>query len=343
MFLKNTIITYPVLLIMSIKKSFEALGEKIGKTGKTISRWLYPATKYYDILTNLCLKEFGTKKELILIFDETLIRKIYSQLIEGSGRFYDMQLFRRIMAFKLIVAMLTDGKQALPLISKLLFSKELVPNQKATKFEWIKTIIITCKKLFPKVHLIVVADGAFANKEFLKWCKENNIAIEVRMRSNCVVTYKNEKVKIRDIKSLIPKGRQKARIIKVIWHDIQLFITAHKRTDKNEKETIVFQASTFKAKPIRHVQIYQLRWNIEKMFRTAKQHLGLQECFARKMETQESHIAAVFLAYAFLQYNRKKSNLPTPEASLRAFEHKKGILLNRHIDRLNRFIDAIYV
>lgn len=56
MFLKNTIIAYPVLLITSIKKSFEALGATIGKTGKTIARWIKPACEYYEILSKISIK-----------------------------------------------------------------------------------------------------------------------------------------------------------------------------------------------------------------------------------------------------------------------------------------------
>jgi len=335
-------IAYPVLLITSIKKSFEALGKTIGKTGKTICRWLKPADSYYEMLLNLSIKEFATKKELILIFDDTIIRKIYSKLMEGTGYFYDTQLFRRIIGYKLLVAMLTDGSKSLPLAASLLFSKELVPNQKETKYEWIHKIILKVKNLFPATRIIVVADGAFASKKFLLWCTKNNISVEVRMRSNCSVYYKNEKICIRDIKELRPKGRQMARTIHVIWHDIPLFITAQRRIDKKGNESIVFQASTFEAKPIRHVEIYQIRWNIEKMFRTTKQHLGLQECSARKMETQESHIASVFLAYALLQCDQRKQNLPTPEAALRAAERRKGIFFIRYIQRLDRLIDNIY-
>lgn len=342
MFLKNTMIAYPVLLITSIKKSFEAFGRTVGKTGKTICRWLKPAHEYYEVLLKLSIKEFATKKELILIFDDTLIRKIYSQLMEGAGRFYDTQLFRRIMGYKLLVAMLTDGSKSLPVAATLLFSKELVPNSKETKYEWICNIILKIQKLFPTTRIIIAADGAFASKEFLLWCTNNNIPVEVRMRSNCAVMYKNEKLRIRDIKELKPRGRQMARTIHVMWHGIPLFITAQKRIDKKGQESIVFQASTFKAKPIRHVQIYKTRWNIEKMFRTTKQNLGLQECSARKMETQESHIASVFLAYALLQCDQKKQNLSTPEAALRAAERRKGIFLNRYIDRLDRFINDIY-
>lgn len=341
MFLKNTIIAYPALLITSTKKSFEALGRLIGKTGKTICRWLKPAKEYYETLLNLCIKKFKKTKELILIIDDTLIRKIYSQLMEGSGNFYDTQLFRRITAYKLLVAMLTDGSTALPLAATFLFSSELVPNAKETKLEWIKKIILLVRKRFPQ-RIIVAADGAFASKDFLSWCVANDIAAEVRMRSNCVVEYKGESTRIRDIKTLEPKGRQMARTIDVIWHGIPLSVTAQKRIDKRGNESIVFQAATFQAKPSRHVEIYCIRWNIEKMFRTVKQYLGLQECSARKMEIQESHVASVFFAYALLHCEQREQNLPTPEAALRAAERRKGKFLNRYLDRLNRFIHDVH-
>lgn len=342
MFLKNTIITYSVLLITSTKKSFEALGKSIGKTGKTISRWLNPAEKCYEELLELSRRQFKKTRELILIFDDTLIRKIYSRLMEGSGFFYDTQLFRRVMAYKLLVAMLTDGSNAFPLAATFLFSNELVPNAKESKLEWIKKIILKVQKNFPGIQIIVAADGAFASKEFLRWCKDNNIATEVRMRSNCVVQYKGETLRIRDIKTLEPKGRQMARTIAVTWHDIPLFVTAQKRIDKRGNESIVYQAATFEAKPSRHVQIYRTRWNIEKMFRTTKQHLGLQECSARKFETQESHVASVLLAYALLRCDQRQKKLPTPEAALREAERKKGKFLNRYLERLSQFIHDAY-
>lgn len=338
MFLKNTVITYPALLIMSIKKSFEALGQVVKKTGKTISRWLQPAEVYYEQMAKLTQKEFATKKELVLIFDETVIRKIYSELMEGAGYFYVTQLFRRVMGYKLIAAMVSDGKIALPIAATFLFSKELVPYQKEVKYDWIKKIIKKVALLFPKARIIVSADGAFANKDFLKWCVDNAVAIEVRMRSNCCVMYQATKIAIREIQSLIPKGRQMARTIAVTWHEIPLYITAQRRIDKKGNESIVYQASTFEEKPIRHVEIYKIRWNIEKMFRTTKQELGLEECSSRKIHLQESHVASVLLAYAFLVCDKKHYKFPTPEHALRAAKRKNGLFLERYIHRLDRLI-----
>ena len=339
MFIKNTLLAYPALLITSTKKSFAALGRKIKATGKTISKTLRDHCESYGVLENLAVKKFANKKELVLVFDETLIKKIYSRLMEGTGYFYDTGLFRRIMAYKLLAALLTDGSLTLPLSATFLFTKELVPNSKEDKSVWIKKIIMHVKGLFPKTRIIIAADGAFASKEFLRWCVDNGLPIEVRMRSNCRVDSKGVSLLIRDIKSLKPKGRQMARTIAVLWHGIPLFITAQRRIDKNGKETVVFQAATFKAKPMRHVTIYRCRWTVELMFRTIKQNLGLQQCLSRKIEMQRNHVASVLLAYALVQCDSQNRKLPNPEAALKNAELKKGPSLKRYISRLDNIIN----
>jgi hypothetical protein len=62
-----------------------------------------------------------------------------------------------------------------------------------------------------------------------------------------------------------------------------------------------------------------------------------------KWKTQESHIAVVFLAYALLQYDRRKTKLKTPEEILRTAEHKKGTFLKRYIQRLEGFIHHNFI
>lgn len=342
MLLRNMLITYPAMLITSTKKSFESLGKIIQKTGKTVARTLYLPHEYYDQIMSLTTKEFATKKELVLIFDDTLIRKIHSKLMEGTGRFFDTQLLRRITAYKLLVAMLTDGSVALPLCATFLYPRELLPEPAETKIQWIQKTIIVVQKIFSKTKLIVTADGAFASKDFLRWCVEHKINAEVRMRSNCIVHFNGKRMAIREISTLQPRGRQMARTIAVFWHNIPVFITAQRRIDKHGKESVVFQASTFKAKPCRHVVIYKMRWSIEKFFRTSKQHLGLQECSARTLKTQESHVASVLLAYVLVQFDRKKRSLKTPEAAIRAAELKNATSFDRYLRRLDRLIHAIY-
>jgi len=268
------LLKYPSLLIMSREKSFEGMGRLIGKTGKTISRWLSRDCEYYNTIMNMMTEIYSNTKELYLIFDETLSRKLYSENIEGCGFFYETKLYRRIKAFKMLVAMLSDGKKALPFLSTFLFSKELYPDKYISKYEYVQKIIMLILNKFPHAQLTIVVDGGFCTKDFLRWCTDNNIRIETRIRCNAKVVYKKAEFALSEIKKLKPKGHQMARTIHAFWDGIPVFITAQRRIDKHNNETIVYQVATFQAKPSQHVKIYKFRWSIEESFRTEKQKLG---------------------------------------------------------------------
>ena len=140
------------------------------------------------------------------------------------------------------------------------------------------------------------------------------------MHSNRVVQYKGKKAKLKDLllkAGIRPRGRQMARTISVVWHQMKLELTIVRRIDKNDDESFVFQIATYKTKPNEHLKNYKKRWPVEKFFRTTKQYLGLQECFSRVFETQRDHVASVFLAYSLAQLDMKKYKLKTPEDAIR--------------------------
>ncbi|MBP6870104.1 transposase [Candidatus Babeliales bacterium] len=101
---------------------------------------------------------------------------------------------------------------------------------------------------------------------------------------------------------------------------MNLYLTAQKRVDKKGNETVVYQVSTYFAKPSQHVKIYKKRWTIEKMFRTAKQYLGLQDCQATTMQTHKNHISSVFLAYSHVVIAQKRKGLKSAEEAIRALK-----------------------
>jgi hypothetical protein len=150
--------------------------------------------------------------------------------------------------------------------------------------------------------------------------------------------FKGQHYKLNEIKYLKLNGRWMARSIHVKWHDLVLNITAEKRIDKHKKESIVFIVSTYKGRPNQHVKAYKRQWPIEKKNRTAKQFLGLEECFSTQLEVQEDHVAAVFLAYSMLQLEMKLRRYDTPEDAIRALKHKS---LDSLTDRFCR-LDEIF-
>lgn len=345
MLYSSTAITYPILILLSIigKKSFENMGRLIQRSGDTVYRLLHPAEISFQQSRRIAQDMFKNRKTLYVSIDDTLIKKIYSKMMQGAGMFFDTKIGRQIMAFRLVIAVITDGKFAIPIDCAYLYAKELLDlisdKQFRSKDDIAKASVETALKLFSGTKLIVVADGLYSTVEFVGWCKRKNIRLEARMHSNRVVEYKGKKVKVRDLlhmKGLEPKGRQMARTISVVWHEIDLELTIVRRFDKNGKESIVFQMATYKTLPREHVANYGKRWSVEMINRTTKQELGLQECYSRKLETQHNHVAAALLAYALAQVEMKASKLDKPEDAIRRCKTKK---VNSLIERFSRFLN----
>lgn len=330
MIIAKSIAIYPLLTILTNvgKKSFENMGRFVRKSGDTIGRILRPGQESLDASRKIAQQIFANKKELFVAIDETTVKKIHARVIEGTSWFFDTKIGRSINAYRLLVGAVSDGKFTVPISTAFTFGSDFYENPRETKIITVQHFVVTALSLFPDKKFTAVLDGAFASVSYLKWAIENGIRTEVRMHSNRVVTYKGERLKLREIKWLRPKGRQMARTIQVSWQGLTLYITAAKRIDRHGNETVVFQAATYLAKPSKHAEAYKFRWNIEKLFRTTKQSLGLQECFSRKAGTQFNHICAVFLAYSMAQLEMKKNGFKNPETALRAFEKKKRALLN---------------
>lgn len=344
MLTRNTILDYSTAIILSTaKKSFEALGRAVKKSGDTISRWLCPATESFDCMEEIASHMFEKIDELRLVIDDTTISKIHSKNMEGSMRYYCSKTGRLITAYKLIVVALTDGKYVVPLSCALLFPKEIEALASIeSKDGIVQRFVLATRKRFPNKKFVVVVDGAFATKVLLRWFVQNKIDVEVRIQCNRKVLFNGNYSNLRDIKELQPKGRRRARTIKATWHEIPLYFTSYRRIDRHGNESIVFHASTYRAKPIQHVRNYQQRWGIEKLFRTTKQHLGLQECFSRKIETQFNHMAAVMLTYAISQFERKKRKLDTPEEAIRALKLRNYASLKNHLIASNRIFGGVH-
>jgi len=107
------------------------------------------------------------------------------------------------------------------------------------------------------------------------------------------------------------------RTVHITWHDIWLWLTVVRRINKHGVETIVFQAATYKDKPIKHKLAYDKRWNIEKLFRIGKQPLGLSDCYSSKLSVQHSHVTSVLLASTLVQIEKKEKKFDKPEAAIR--------------------------
>ena len=92
MLYSSTILTYPVLTILSrTKRSFENMGLLIQRSGNTVRRLLHPAQSSFDISRNICKRKYliQSKKnfQAKMISQNLLLTKSVNFLIDRFTRF----------------------------------------------------------------------------------------------------------------------------------------------------------------------------------------------------------------------------------------------------------------
>ncbi len=303
------------LVSSTFRKNCESLGRFLGLSGDRMLRTLNAAPATSGELFELAA-EFLNSKSAYLIIDDTLIEKMYSRLIAGTSDNYDSSgnmVYRSLCA---VVAMVTDGKWAIPVDHLLWVNKELLEEgEYRKKTDLAKLLILAVIREMP--IKIVILDGLYASVDLIQWLNERSIKFEMRIHSNRVITVGDKTLRIDLFFAGLMNGKKQYRTVGGSWRSISgLYFTAVKRENRNGENQVVYQVSNYEAEPRKHVQVYGYRWNIEKFFRTAKQHLGLKDCQSRSRQTQSNHLMNVFLAYTLLIFECREKKLKNPEAVL---------------------------
>lgn len=345
----NINLNYIVALLMSTgKRSFAQLAQIFGFHESTMRRQIPPAKKSIECLKSIAEALFGKEDIICLVFDDSKLNKMHSKFMQGAAKFFFEKFGRRFMAFKIIVAAITSGKNIIPVDFEYMNAAEyteLDPAlKKFDKAKYMKTVYDQVKILFPSSEIVIIADGLFGTVDVLKFTVSNNIKAVFRCAKNRKILYQNKKNALTEIADLERQKNQNSRTIQAVWHEMNLYFTSVQRVDKHKEISMIYLVSTFvdQNKPSLLSELYQKRWMIEKMFRTTKQSLGLGECFSRILEKQREHVAAVFLAYAILQMKQKQNDLASPEEAKRQLIGKKIATTKSRINALGRIFGECY-
>lgn len=344
----NLNINYVISLIKSTgKKSFENLSRICKIHPSTLRRSIPHHEESLNSLQAIAKSLFKNENMLVLAFDDSKIRKNYSKFMQGAGKFFDEKIGRRIMAFKIIVAGLTNGKIIIPIHFQYLFAPEYSESENVPKFvkaDYMKQITENAQKALPSKEIVVAADGLFATVDVLRWLSNAHIKAVLRFAKNRKVLFKGQEKKLSEIHALICNGRYKNRTIQAVWHGMNLYFTAVKRMDKHGETSIIYLVSTFVKSNQSYLlaELYKKRWLIETLFRTTKQSLGLEDCFSRILEFQKNHVASVFLAYGILQIKRKIYRLKNPEEALKRSKHGNALSLKSSILALDHIFNEVF-
>jgi hypothetical protein len=336
--IKNAIYPLSLLLSTASHKTCESMGELADISGDSMLRLLDKEVP----LKEKCefVKGFFKKKSLYVIVDDVLIAKIYSKIIEGTSYQYDSSRHISYQSLCSVVAMVSDGYTNLPVAHQLWVSQELLGDEYKTKTQIAMDIIKSISQFF-KVRQ-VIADALYSTEWFIKTLYQLGFKLELKIHSNRVVILKSgEKVQIRNAFGSKLRGKRYYTTL-VEWRGMSLYITAFKRYNKYDEYKIIYLVSNFSAPARDHARIYDYRWNIEKFFRTAKQHLGLKDCQSRSATRQTNHIDNVIMAYIILQVMKRKLRLKSPEAALKRLKSLSFIQLMFRIEAPDQIFHAMF-
>ncbi len=305
---RNNFSNYIIGIIVSNgKKNCVNMANYIGVSHDSLYRFLLKAPFFTSLIPGLLVKtvKFFSKRGVgFLILDDTAISKPFASFIQGIDYIYSSSLGKVDKGFSIIVLSWSNGTITIPLGFKFWFRKHIIGREYKTKIELAQKLIDEYKDKILFSHLL--ADGLYCSKKAILFLCNKNIKFEMRIARNRVVTTNKIRTKLSQHPCLRLQKNQRKATQRVCWDGIWLYITAQKRKNKNQEYDIVFQASNFKASPEQHIILYEKRWEIEKLFRTAKQSLGLNDCAARDIEKQSAHIYSVFYSYALLQKRKSQ-------------------------------------
>ena len=332
-------LTYPIALLLSIanRKTFETLGHVHSISGDTITRIVKcNAATTEDLLKTV--KVVFKNKRLFLIIDDTLILKLYAKCIPGTSDNYDSADRKSYRSLCSVVAMITDGHIAIPIDQAIWTALEFATDTYKKKWEIAQQLI---ERIHKKISLyMVLADGLYAVVELLEWLITQNIRFEMRFHANRVIKCDQFKGQIKYYEKLKLSGTRPMRTIRAGWYGMKLHFTAFRRVTKYGRIIITYQISNHKCSAREHVHSYEYRWHIEKFFRTAKQHLGLNDCQSRKIDLHEKHILNVFFTYALLQYERTKNRFKNVESAIKSI---KGLSFDETQRKFRRSVEIFGV
>jgi SRSO17 transposase len=324
------------LILVKDKRACTKIAKIFKVSHDSVNRFLSKnaniAALFPDLMIEMA-KHFHDRKNGWLIVDDTALSKIHAKYIEGVHWIYNSSLRRPEKGLCIVVLAWTNGDITIPIGFRCWHSKKTDKENYKTKIQLACELMReTSEKLGIKKLL---ADAGYISKDMAAFLINSNIIFVTRIHSNRKVKTKNGIVaQMRNHPDLKLNRNERSKIVKVEMQGLIVYIVVFKRqikhTNKYENVFLVTNIDT-SAKEI--IKFYGFRWEIEPMFRTMKQFIGLMQCSARAKSSQTAHINAVFLGYAFLQNEKVNKNFSCPEDSVRYLQELKPSIAARSFNR----------
>ena len=299
------------------EKNIEDIASNVldGKHQSSLNRFL--TRRKWDIrkLNVLRLKEnIENRKGGVLALDDMLIEKS-GKHIDGVGYLKDHCTGEMVLCHDIVSTFYRNGKQCIPLYFQPYFKKDVVDQLDV----WFKTKIQIAVDLL-RLSLAwvepeaIVFDSWYMAKEILDFINSRGLTWVSKTKSNRLILVDEKWVSLKLYAKHLSK-KSFTRIDKMVdekrfkWifettvtmknvGQVKLVIL---RVRKNSKSFSFLASNNAKLDGLQVLTYYKKRWDIEVFHRDCKQHLGIGEYQARKLDAVVIHLHLVFLAYTLLK------------------------------------------
>ena len=251
----------------------------------------------------------------VLVLDDTIIEKS-GKSMDGVGFLYDHSKGKSVRCHDIVSTFYHDGEVHVPL-----YFTPYVKEEHATQLDiWFKTKIqlaldLIRKSLMQITPEVVVFDAWYMSREILDFLSYRCLVWVSQAKSNRLIQVEDDTwMQV----NAFAKGLSKqsfTRIDKVVgeqrfkWIYETTMVMKHVglvklvilRQRKNSKTYTFLVSNNTELGGLQVLESYKKRWAIEVFYRDCKQHLGMGEYQARKLDAVVIHLHLVFLAYTLLK------------------------------------------
>jgi len=254
------------------------------------------------------------KKGGVIIVDDTIIEKTGKDM-EGVGYLYDHSKSKSVLCHDIVSTFYRNGEQRVPLYFAPYIKKEV-----AEKIDiWFKTknqiaLDLLRMSLMMGRPEVVVFDEWYMCKDILEFCSNRSLTWVSQSKSNRLIQMDEDWIQLGKYAKSLHKKMLKCINKKIgekrfkwfyetiiVMKNVGLVKLVILRRRKNSKTFTFLVCNDTSLAGVQILEYYKKRWSIEVFHRDCKQHLGMGEYQARKLDAVVIHLHLVFLAYTLLK------------------------------------------